>query len=395
MKTVLPLLLLLQAACASQKIIRDHQYQEAAEAYQMRDLPRTLEKFPEGESKGFITSIEKSWINLWRQEYDIKPLQKQIDTFDERKFTSISREAGYFFTQESEEGYIPAEHEVVVLHLISATQFHQKGKTEKAQVELRRASYMLDRVWDNASLRVWLGAMWAATGEWDHAQVDFRRANELFPNPTLKRLASAREPAFLGLHFFGNGPVTKWHEGEFAPEFQEDRDPRTSLPVLLSTLPWFMRHTQRNTELRDLMVKSNFMAQYMGGKALTGTEYGLTKTLTTGIKIVGVAIGAVLLAGVFYLAVETKMSGELLSGMAVGAIGVGGAVVKDGSRLDKHLSHQIKEDDERKQRDLRVYRMVRFMPTWIGLSLKEDQERDLSVELRPQGRTRVILVNHF
>lgn len=396
MKAVLTVLLALQTACASSKIIRDHQYQRAAEAYTQQDLPRTIERFPEGEKNGFIPSVEKSWINLWQGEYNTKPLQKQIETFDERKFTSISREAGYFFTQESEEGYIPAEHEVVILHLISATQFHQLGNTEGAQVELRRASYLLDRVWDDPSLRVWLGTLWAAMGEWDHAQVDFRRANELYPNALLKQLASAREPQMLNLHFYGNGPVTKWNDGSFEPEFLEDRAPQRQTGALISTLPWFKRHTQRNTEIRDVLVKSNYMAQYIGSKALTGAEYGLTKSLTIGIRVIGIAVGAALLAGVFYLATQAGgASGDVLTYLGVGAVGVGVGIYKHGSELDTHLSHKIKEDDERKQRDLRTYRMVRFLPTWIGVSVKDDQPPARRIELKAMGKSRVCLVNHF
>lgn len=395
MKAVLVALCLGQIGCASRTIIRDHHYQLASEAYQQQDVPRALERFPEGESGGFITSIEKSWLNLWQGRYDTKPLQKQVATFDERNFTSISREAGYFFTQESEEGYIPAEHEVVILHLISATQFHQVGQDEAAKVELRRASYLLDRIWDDASLRIWLGALWAAMGEWDDAQVDFRRAHQMQPSSILHALGSGRPPQLLELHFYGNGPVTRWNEGAFEPEFLDDRPPISAPPILFSTWPWFKRHTQRNTELRDILIKSNFMAQYLGSKALTGTEYGMAKSLTGGIRAAGIVLGAALLGAVIYVAAQSNMPGDSIAYLGGGAIALGAGVYNEGAKLDKNLSQAIKEDDERKQRDLRTYRMVRFLPTWIGLTSEPFSDPPTTLELRPVGKTQLRLVNHY
>lgn len=396
MKWILFPLVFLQVACASESIIRDHQYQRANEAYGRQDLSETFEKFPQGEAGGFVTSVEKSWLDVWRERFDTKILQQQVDTFDERKFTSISREAGYFFTQESEEGYVPAEHEVVVLHLISAIQFHQNGKTEDAKVELRRASYMLDHVWDDSALRIWLGTLWASFGDWDQAQVDFRRANELTPDPNLKKLANSARPKKLTLHFFGNGPLMKWHQGQFAPEFLQDNAPRFPVDVERSTLPWFARHTQRNTELREIMVKSNYMTQYVGGKALKGTEYGMTKTLTTGIKVVGVAVGAALVAGLIYIAAKSNLPGDGLAYGLTAAVGVGAGIWDSGVKLDTDFSSEIEKDDERRQRDLRTYRMVRFLPTWIGLEIGDKAGLGTAVRIKPvPAATETLLVNHF
>lgn len=389
----------LQTACVSSQIIRDKEYLPAVEAYQRGDVKDARSLFPEGEQNGFIPSVEKSWLNIWQEDWNPKDLQTQVNTFDQRKYTSLTREAGYFLFQESEEGYVPAEHEIVVLHLLSAIHFHQNGKTEEAHVELRRAGYVLDNYWDDAALRLWLGALWAGMGDWNEALVDFRRANALKPNPELAKLSTMRAPKNLTLHFHGNGPITEWPEGNYTPDFKEDRL-RSDLPVAISTLPWFERHTKRNTELRDVLVKSNFMAQYLGNKTLTGAEYGLTKTTTWSLRALGVAVGAALLGGVLYLASQSQgtQSGEALGYMAVGSVGIGYQMWKSASDLDREWTKNIEADDRRKQESLRIYRMVRFMPTWIALEAKRSDpiNYELKIPIKTiSGPTQLDLINHF
>ncbi len=387
-----------QSACVSKGIIRDKQYLPAVEAYQRGDINDAFEKFPEGEKAGFIPAVEKSWLNLWRQSWSPDQLQAQVDTFDQRKYTSLSREAGYFLFQESEEGYVPSEHEIVVLHLLSAIHFNQSGKNEQAQVELRRAGYVLDNYWDDAALRLWLGSLWAGLGEWNEAQVDFRRAYAIRPSKELKILAEAGAPKTLTLHFYGNGPKTEWPEGRYEPRFFDD-PVRPSPPILVSTLPWFERHTKRNTELRDVLVKSNFMAQYLGNKTLTGAEYGFTKAGTWSLRAVGVGVGAALLGGVLYLASQGGgQSGEALSYMAVGSVGIGYKIWETGSDLDREYTRKIQEDDRKKQESLRIYRMVRFMPTWISLEASPAPASDYEVKVSIKtaiGSTQLDLINHF
>src|SRR5665213_3600294 len=95
-------LMLLQAACATNRVIRDRDYEASVNAYRLADPKLALDRFPRGEEGGLITSEEKAWLSVWDQKWDPQPLQKQVDTFDQRKFTSISREAGYFLLQEAE-----------------------------------------------------------------------------------------------------------------------------------------------------------------------------------------------------------------------------------------------------------------------------------------------------
>ena len=212
--SLLAVLSILQTACASYQIIRDNEYDFSVSAYRVGDVGAALKSFPNGEEGGLITSVEKSWLSLWEGRWDPQPLQHQVESFDSRKYISLSREAGYFLFQEAEEGYVPSEHEVVILHLLSATHFLQLGKVDEGKVELRRAGYLLDRYWDDAALRLWLGSLWASAGQWQEAQVDFRRANSLNPSPQLTQLAEGPPARHLYLQFYGVAPNMKWKEGQ-------------------------------------------------------------------------------------------------------------------------------------------------------------------------------------
>ena len=222
-RTFLILVALGQCACATRRAVRDREYKPAVEAYQRLDPEQAYDFMPRGEAGGFITTVEKDWLAFWsKKEWDEKPLQAQVDTFDQRHYTSITREADYFLFQESEEGYVPSEHEVVLLHLISAMHFSETSRVEDAKVELRRAGYVLDRYWDDPALRIWLGGLWASLGEWDEAQVDFRRAGVMSGNKEWIKLADGPPPPDLTLHFFGNGPMVEWKDGQYEPQFKSD-----------------------------------------------------------------------------------------------------------------------------------------------------------------------------
>ncbi len=401
LRFLLVLAALFQCACATQRAIRDRAYNPAVEAYQRSDPEQAYEFVPRGEEGGFITTVEKGWLAFWsKKAWDEKPLQAQVDTFDQRRYTSISRETDYFLFQESEEGYVPSEHEIVLLHLISAMHFSETGRVEDAKVELRRAGYVLDRYWDDPSLRIWLGSLWAALGEWNEAQVDFRRAGVLSGKKDWIRLADGPPPPDLTLHFFGNGPVMEWMDGQYEPQFKPDTQNPPVGAQYVRTDAWFKRHTKRNSDLRDTLVKSNYMAQYLGSKALTQTGRGLGKIASWGVRITGVVVGAVLVGGVIYLLAQSGggASGEGVGYLLAGAVAAGYAIYVAGERLDHDIQKSMKKEEESKRQDLHIYRMVRFLPTWIGLGICATNPPENATIVRLRGssvRTRVALVNHY
>jgi len=401
MRLGLPLFLcvsLFEVACASHRVIRDREYESSVNAYRAGDTDTALRKFPHGEKGGMITSLEQGWLSLWGEHWDPEPLQKQAHSFDSRKYISLSREAGYFLFQEAEEGYIPAEHEVVLLHLVSATEYLQLGKQEDALVELRQAGYVLDHFWDDSALRLWLGSLWAAAGQWNEAQVDFRRANQLSPNRELAKLAEGPPVPTLALHFYGVAPVMVWNEGSYTPAFKREPSEPDDLPMRASTLPWFERHSERNTELRDVLVKSNFMAQYLGGKALTGTERGMNKAATWSIKGLAIAVGVAVTAAVLYVLAEShaNVGGEGLGYLLAGGLGASAAIWKASDQLDDSLERSLRAEDHEKQEDLKIYRVARFLPGWVAVSFDDGGVAIArKVALPKHGVSSVVMVNHF
>lgn len=394
-------LALLEVACASHRVIRDRAYEDSVNAYRGGDLDTALRKFPHGEKGGFITSVEKAWLSMWVGNFDPTPLQEQVKTFDKRNFVSLSREAGYFLFQEAEEGYVPSESEVVVLHLLSAIHFFQTRQSEEGLVELRQAGYVLDHYWDDPSLRIWLGSLWAGAGHWDEAQVDFRRANALSPNRELQKLSEGYKPKEISLHFYGTAPVMHWTEGNYTPEFSPEPSEPRELAIYAPTLPWFKRHETRNNQLRDVLVKSNFMAQYLGSKALTQTERGINKTATYTIRLAAIVVGVAVVAGAIYIVsqIPGAGNGDALGYVAAGGLGVAAGIWTFGGELDRQLERDVLRGDREKQEDLKIYRMVRFMPGWIGISLApkaEAVENQKSVIFAgPPGATRLSLINHY
>lgn len=171
------------------KIIRDWEYQDAQAAFKGAEPSRALEYFPQKEQHDFVTSIEKAWLGLWAGDNKSEDLLEQAKTLDERKFTSVSREAEYFFYSESEDGYIPAEHEIIGMHLISSMYFMETAQWSKARVEAKKAVFYLQNYFpehqshfDDPALRIWLAGIWAALGEWGEEDLKTFRFVRFMPS---------------------------------------------------------------------------------------------------------------------------------------------------------------------------------------------------------------------
>ncbi len=383
----------LQVACSSSKILRDHDYERSLISFRQSDFETARADFPQKEDGGFITSIEKSWIDLWRAKFDSKPLMKHTDGFEGRKFTRVSREAGTFLYAESEEGYIPSEAEVAVLHLVAAAHLLQEGNMESARVEIKRADEVLGMAWDDPSLRIWSAAMWAAIGEWWEAQVDFRRAYQMTGNKEFLKWADRRAPPEFVVRFHGVGPVLKWSDGSFSPGFEAP--PVTpEEPTVVSTMPWYDRHLKRDHELHEMMLKSNYMAQYMGSETTTFAERAVTNTLTAIIRAVGIAAGtAIAVAGIYVMSQGGSDAGEAGTYIMGAGFGVASATWKGASEAQSDFDRTIKKDRNERNKNMRTYRLVRYMPDFISVSLKDEPcARCARVKLPRSSTTSVTMV---
>jgi hypothetical protein len=399
--------------CANSKIIRDHEYDPTMHAFKKGQYKDSIEVFPKKEQGGFITSIEQGWIGFWNGDRaEPRALQKQIKSFEDRKFISVSREAGYFFYQESEEGYVPSEHEVVVLHLLSAMAFMRAEKFEEAKVEARRAGYYLQGMFnenqphfDDPSLRVWLGSIWAALGQWPEAQVDFRKAYELSGDKRLlPYLNSVRAPEGVTLLMYGVAPEIHWKDSSPVPEFKSvynDLNPeyfaKLKGNIMFPTYGWYQRHNLRNTALRDTLLKSNYMAQFMGTESAAATQKFGNNIFATSAKIAAVAVGGVIIGVGFYVGAAGN-SAE--AAVAIAGLGwaAGSSMWNSAEKMRKQNNKSINESRENSLRELRTYRLVRFMPAYIGVSFsgdgKDSYKPTALVELQaPESKTRVAFVH--
>jgi hypothetical protein len=377
---ILLLFLLFLSACTTSQLIRDSEYKYSEAAFKFSDPEKALAEFPKKESGGFVTSIEKSWLGLWTDKTDQKDLLKQTRTLDDRTYTSISRETEYFFFGESEDGYIPAEHEVVVMHLISAMYFMRNSQWDEARVEAKQASYFLETLFksnqkhfDDPGLRLWLASVWTSLGEWNEAQVDLRRSYELSKNKDLLPFIDQKTPPReLTLIFEGSGPTANWKFGDPLPSFSQ-KDEQPNLKITYSSLPWFQRHEERNTLIRDKIAKSNYMSQYYGIQLSKGGEKAIGFVSANTLRATGVIAGTAITLGGLYI-VGTLLNGtgggggELLGLPFVAGLYVGKSFWDQGNKIESDFQASSQKLEDQGKENLKTFRFVRFMPSWISLT---------------------------
>lgn len=374
---------LLLFSCASQNLIKDSEYATSHALYKQSEFEKSVEKFPTKENNGFITSVEKAWISFWNKKGDNSQLEKQIKSIDERQYISISQEAEFFFFNETADGYIPSEHEVIALHLINSMIYMQQLKWDDAAVEARRASYFLQKIFnldqphfDDPALRLWLATIWLSLNEWDSAQVDLRRIYEMTSDANVKKLLDLKQaPKFFRLYMNGSGPELKWSESSVTPEFS------VQVPTNgFSSAAWYTRHVKRNTVIRDTVLKSNYMSQYAGIKTGSGVQRAFGYSFGGATRLLGVTLGGAIVVGGIYVMAQSggsaAGSGEAI-GYVVGAgILVGKYLWDAGGTMIDTINKDATEYEKRKFENLRTYRFVRFLPNDFEFELKRDSDLD-------------------
>lgn len=383
MEVLLALAIYLIAAsgCTTTQILRDKDYQYPMSAFRSGNAEKALDVFPKREEGGFITSIERAWLGFWSDRPDVDSLLKQTRTFDDRKFVSLTREAKIFLTQESEEGYVPSEHEVVILHLVSAMNHMALEKWDEAEVEARRAAFYLQNPFnenqphfDDPALRIWLATVWSALGRWDAAQVDLRRAASLSGDVRLRELAErSQAPANVTLTFDGVGPDLEWRPSSPLPDFKTPGEAPKDVGLTFATSPWYEHHRERNTVLRDSLVKSNYMAQYIGIETLDTASRGVGSAGAITLGVAGVTTGIAIVAGGVYLAAAAGLSGEALGYVLIAGTGLATYAYDGAKQMYRDVHRSADEEEKRRLEDLRTYRLVRFMPNWISIETHESK----------------------
>lgn len=401
--------------CTSSELLRQKDYQASRERLGQGQPLLALESFPQKKEKGgFISTVETAHLKLLNQKPEPRLLVKISDQLEKREIIQVSKELGHFFYQEAEDGYLPAEHEVIWLHLLAGLGFAALRDHAGARVEAVRAAQLLQGHYeertgdfDAPELRLILAGLWLYCEEWEHARVDLRRAFEM--NPNLKWAKEAAEkpqaPKGLAIVLAGVGPEPQWRPESVKAKLtslnslsfptqklfsevtlQDPNSKRLQLKNPLDTASWYERHQQRNTQIRDVVTGSRYLAKATGQSMYTGTGYAASKIAAGTILTVGVATAVALVVGAAYL--FSRSGNEGGGGEAIAYVGAGGLA------LGAYTVHEVKKFDTRNMNALKKdwnetldpsfsYRYVRFLPDQIFSGLTKGEEHQL---VHPDGR---------
>lgn len=407
--------LFFQTGCAGTKALNQKQdYQRTTHYLRDAEYKMALASYPKKEQKGFITLTELSWLRLLNGESSsFQEIAQMGDQLPEKETVFISQEASHFFYQRTDEGYFPAEHEVIVFHLIAAMSFLQQKNKEAAFVEAKRAAFYLQSdyvshtgAFDDPLLRVWLASIWVALDQWNAAQVDLRRAAELSTQyewaAKLARKNSA--PRRWLLVFQGAGPDIEWDptgfqqvwtgKGSLRFRWPESADIQMTVnqnPVngyrATDTGEIYERHQERNAQIREILETSDYMLKSSSLHVSGGAAKGAAKITNATFKVVGFAIGAAIVAGTLYVAAQGNGggTGELVA-FGVG-LGVGSfqTMSDTGSKIDSKVTTSVNKSLDEALDVSKTYRFVRFIPHRLLMVAGDKLEGDALVTVPTRG----------
>lgn len=371
-------------SCSSLRINTENDFEQTDRALKKLDLDLALASYPQNEKNGFITSYDQSWIAFWKSEplegKFLSTLKSHNHSFDERKYISLTKESEYFLFQETEEGYIPSEHEIISTYLLQSMAAIKANNFESARIDLKKSAEILQNRskdshvnFDDPSLRIWMASLWYALGEWNEALVDLRRAHELSPSPAIELLLlEPKGPKEWTLVFEGVTPLKKWTSISAWPEFLPEKSRMDSEFVTYSTHPLMLQHSQRLHLLREQITKSKYMSQFVLDESLTMSEKILTKATTYSIATTGVLTGTAIAIGGMYLLVSAGVNnGDTYAGVIGLGVLVGSSVYEWSMKFhDKQMSN-IRETEAMNESQRHKYRYLRYFPQNISIQAKD------------------------
>ena len=374
---LLVMVFLFSASCANKTLIRDSEYQPVYRTLEKGSVEESLLVFPKKEEDGFITTFEKTWIKFWGGEKlsddDVKKVQALSTQIDQRKFVSISNEASIFLVGESEDGYIPSEHEIISLHLFLSMIYLDRKNPESAHVELKRAIEYLannpdgkETTFDDAAIRIWLAGLWEAIGDRNASDVDLRKAMELSGNKLVEKLISQNKRK-VQIIFKGLGPRTNWTDSglSFFFDYHLGTYGAPKNDYEFSTRKWYDWHQNRNTKIRESLLSSHYMTVALKDNSsnISKKTVGVAATSTLLLTSVAVVVGGV------YLGSQMIASGagdaKTLEALFYLTVGAAYWLVEKSASVTSFVDKEI-ADSKQAQAELRkTYRMIRFLPTII------------------------------
>lgn len=367
-------------SCSSlrnQDLISKGEYVETREALQQPDVFKARLAYPKDKEKnGFVTTVEQGWLDFLANRPDPLPLRQISNDLESRKTERLSLDVKTFFYKASEDEYYPAEHEVIMLHLLTALAYAGDGARKESLIETRRAARYLQKEFgdrasfDDTSLRMLLAALWIYHGEWDSAKVDLRVAAKLSKDASIEELAKQKHPPKdFSVVFAGTGPDVEWAPeiaknivsglGSVKFDFEDRRNPVEGNGkglTVLSTDPWFARHQERDFALRDAVHGSRYAIDTVAHGTASGAI--LTVGVTAGVVIIVAGVAAGLAALVYIGPYAGDAAAYVATFVAGGGILAGTAVIQTTYGESKEVLHAATDRS-------RYYRFVRFLPSQI------------------------------
>lgn len=397
---LLLLALLVITGCSQTTLLSRQDYQKSQSKFVQGDTDDALLAFPRGMEEGnFITTMEKTYLNLVQGKPQIKMLQKQVEALEDRVRYHISREAKTFFYLQTPEDYYASEHEIIWLHFLLSWGYSLQAKYEKACVEARVASSLLSLPWspeghfDDPAMRLFLAGLWTMCGDWQEARVDFRAAWTMDKRLGWARELSGREepPANLFLVLGGPGPEPVWTPELKINPLRSHRQisfklrgqksaleitDRSGLRINAHLSPdagkWYERHLERESELHEIILDSAFGGKVTASGAIASSKVAAKTGLGVLVGAGGTALGAVIAnAGL------QSGSDELLR---LGLITAAASLTWSGNYISGGYKTGVKEFKQDIDPSI-GYRFVRYLPEylWVGWS---DEVIRFPVELR-------------
>ena len=323
----------------------------------------------------------------------------------------VSKEIKSLFYVETPEGYYASEHEIIWMHLLLSWGFSMRRDFENATVEAKIASHLLQSEWspegafDDPFIRIMLGSLWAMTGDWENARVDFRAAykldNKLKWAQTLANMD--KKPAQLIVILGGTGPEPRWNPGSDRSGIRGYRDIVFDSSAKKSNLlvrnakgtfretemtpdsaKWYIRHFERNNAINEIIADTKYVQKAVA----TGVEG--TVIISAGV-LAGVAImagGVGLSAVIIYVAIKATSEGLFGAGLLIAAGGFkwGASVISDSADIAaKEAKSNLDESDS--------YRFVRFLPEYAWLNWNMSPKSDNIQIYRPRSEITVIEID--
>lgn len=361
-------------SCVSKTLIRDTEYDPVYRTLSKQSAAdEALLVFPNKEENGFITTFEKTWIKFWTSPQklsaeEIKKVQKLSDQIEQRKFVSISHEASVFLVGESEDGYIPSEHEIISLHLFLAMLYLDVNNIDNAHVELKRAIEYLannpegkETTFDDPAIRVWLASLWRAVGDFNSADVDLRKAMALSGNQAMQSLIDSRKQN-IHLLMLGTGPKINWTNDakQFFFDYRLNSTEPAKKDFIFSTKNWYDWHQNRNTKIRERLLSSHYMINSLGQQTsrLSQKSAGLAVTGLMYTVAAGIFVGGV------YLALQVRDPEAVKNIIYLGGL-LGAWVVAEAKSFNDKVDVHLEKSKQTEADSLKMYRMIRFLPSQI------------------------------